>query len=78
MTGEDCEKVLARVVEYYLVVLPRMNRTSFHSDIERGYFFFPHCGPRMQLEVVVHCNRLFSGFWNERDAYIDIEFPPAS
>jgi hypothetical protein len=58
--SEEVEEVLIWVIENDFVILPCMNRTHLHCNIQRRDLGFADCCPWMQLEVVIHCYGFFA------------------
>jgi len=77
VSGEDAKEGLKRVIEYYFVVLPGMDWAEFDGDIESRDLGITGERPWMEFEVVIKCDGLFTGFWNEGYTDLDLEFSPA-
>ena len=79
MRGKRVEKLLERIGEDNLVVLPRVDRTELSSDIRRrGYLHVSaRCCPWMQFEVVVQKNWLLPCLRYEEYSYLNLKLAPS-
>lgn len=76
MGGEDGQKRLEGIVEDDLVVLPGMNWSQLHSQLERGRNGTLALQPRVEFEMVVKGHLFLSRFWDEMYLYVNLELSP--
>lgn len=80
--GHDVIQCLCWIVEYYLVVLPRVNRHTVQWVNTRSSFRSRHDKvvlhrPRMKLEEMVNCQDFLVCFGDKEDLYLNLEFTPS-
>ena len=78
VSSEDVEEGLERVMEHDLIILPGMNGAHLHSLFKRRDLGFIRTDgrPRMQLEVMIDNDGLFTRFGDEVDSNLNLEFSP--
>lgn len=76
MCGEDVEEILKGVVEYYFIILPRVNGAHLDCNVEWWYFWFASSSPWMEFEMMIESHRFFSRFSNKCDTDLNLKFAP--
>ena len=79
MGHEDVHEGLEGLVEYDFVVLTGMNGARLGCYLWRWYLWVgaSSCGPRVEFEVVVENELLFTSLWDEVDSDLNLELSPS-